>query len=111
VTPPHVEEALREVGAEALEYLGAWGTEHPLDGTGGPEAERSALTFRTACVQAFAEGRGTWRALAMDRLMSAFAEEDSHGLRGALLDAAGLLVAWAADLAQRPEAAVSEAPR
>jgi len=105
-----IRSALMELEHETVTHLNEWGPENPSDGTGGVESERGALVFRRACIEAFAEGRGTWRALAMDRLMNAFSEARLPELRDAIMDAAGLLVAWAVDLEQRPKDAPRDAP-
>lgn len=101
---------LGELEHEAVTHLNEWGGEHPRDGTGGEDSERGAIVFRKACVDAFAAGRGTWRALAMDRLMVAFAETGPEELRDTLLDAAGLLVAWVVDLEVRHKDVERDAP-
>jgi len=105
-----IREVLRQLEHEAVGHLNEWAEERPRDGTGGAEAERSADVFRRAAVEAFAVGSGTWRALAMDRLMAAFSETDHVGLREALLDAAGLLVAWTVDLERREPRRALERP-
>lgn len=110
ITVNSIRAVLRELEHEAVTHLNEWAEEHPEDGTGGREAERGAHMFRRAAVEAFAQGNGTWRALAMDRLMAAFAEDDARGLREALLDAAGLLVAWTVDLDRRGPDAVIRRP-
>jgi hypothetical protein len=97
----YIRRVLGELEHEAVAHLNEWAEEHPQDGTGGTEAEKGALVFREACLRAFAEGRGTWRALVMDRLMFAFAETQHEALRDALLDAAGMLVAWVVAIEQR----------
>ena len=104
-----IRRALADLEHEAVTHLNEWANERPEDGTGGELSEKSAIVFRKAAIEAFAEGHGTWRALAMDRLMNAFAEKEPEEMRDALLDAAGLLVAWVADLEQRPRDGVRHA--
>jgi hypothetical protein len=91
---------LDEVQREAERSASTWAGEHPADGTGGPDAERAADTMRAAVAQAFAEGRGTWRSLLMERVLEAFALEHPH-LRDELVAIAGMAIAWARDLDQR----------
>ena len=98
-----VRRALNLAEREAVEHLNDWADEHPSSGTGGEAADTAALRFKEAAVRAFAEGRGTWRALAMQRLTAAFAESDPLDLKEALLDAAGLLIAWHVELENEKE--------
>lgn len=105
-----IRSALADLEHETVTHLNEWSSEEPRDGTGGDAADRSAMVFRRACIEAFANGNGTWRALAMDRLMSAFAETGHEQLRDTLLDAAGLLVAWVVDLDERPREASRSKP-
>lgn len=105
-----IRQVLNQLEHEAVTHLNEWAAEHPEDGSGGEEAERGAQVFRDAAARAFASGKGTWRVLAMDRLMEAFANETPTGLRDALLDAAGLLVAWVVDLDGRKGLEWPQAP-
>lgn len=94
---------LEETVVEAHRCVSEWSDEHPADGTGGRDAERAADTMRSATAQAFAEGRGTWRMLLMERVLEAFAL-DGPLLRDELVGVAGMAICWADDVERRSRA-------
>lgn len=93
-----IRSVLKQLEHETVSHVNEWAEEHPEDGTGGDVAQRAALMCRRAAADAFANGHGTWKVLAFDRLTAALAETDPEKLQDALQDAAGLLVAWLVDL-------------
>jgi hypothetical protein len=102
---PGLARHMAEVDAERQRQLAKWGDQQHPNGTGITEAQQELADHaRTACQQAFAEGRGSWAHVLMEEVREAFAEKDPAALRAELVQCAAVIQAWIHDL-DRPAAA------
>jgi hypothetical protein len=99
---------IADVDTERQRQLAKWGDQEHPNGTGITEAQQELADHaRTACQQAFAEGRGSWAHVLMEEVREALAEKDPAALRAELVQCAAVIQAWIHDL-DRP--AASPAP-
>lgn len=116
-------EVLAEVQEERERQNAKWGEQNHPNGTGPkvqPVAEivrgrANAIVNRhyafglvhqatSACQQAFAEDRGTWRDIFMEEVFESIAEDNPAKLRAELIQCAAVAVAWVEKI-DRDEAA------
>lgn len=87
-------EVLTAIAAERKAQIARWGVQNHPDGTGMHFLKGTADRERRACDAAFENGRGTWRHIFAEEVAEAFAERDLVKLRGELVQAAAVAVAW-----------------
>lgn len=92
---------LAEIQAERERQDARWGEQNHPDGTGRDGDEINAGYARMACEDAASRGEVTWRHIATEEDMEAYAESDPVKLRAELVQSAAVKVAWIAAIDRR----------
>lgn len=86
---------LGEVAAERRAQDDKWGWDRNLpDGTGGPVMRSEAERMRARCQFLTENGGEDWRAILLEEVYEALAEEDPAKLRNELIQVAAVAVVW-----------------
>lgn len=85
---------LDEVGAERLRQDEKWGEQNHPDGTGNGTFSMLADAVRDWCQKAFAQGKGTWAHVLLEKVAEALAEEEAPNLRAELVQVSAVGAAW-----------------
>lgn len=90
------EAVLEEVFDERERQHEKWGEQNHPDGTGtDPEGDAEMAEFaKQVCKQAAADGTVTYRHIAEEEFLEAFAESDPAKLRAELVQVAAVVVQW-----------------
>jgi hypothetical protein len=86
---------------ERQAQLAKWGDQRHPDGTGGPVMRQRADEARAQCQYLAANGGPDWRAILLEEVYEALAEDDPATLRTELVQAAAVIAAWLSDLDRR----------
>lgn len=92
---------LTEVQAERMQQIAKRGVQHREDGTGGPVMQRRAEEARACCEYLAKHGGADWRAVLLEEVYEAMAEDDPAKLRAELVQSAAVCVAWIEDIDSR----------
>ncbi|MBS2538914.1 hypothetical protein KGQ20_39825 [Catenulispora sp. NF23] len=92
---------LAEVSAERFRQLDRWGVQHRVNGTGGPVMRNTAEDMRNACNYLADHGGADWRAVLLEEVYEAMAEDDQAALRAELVQVAAVCAAWVEDIDSR----------
>lgn len=90
-----------EINAERFRQIAKFGKQHREDGTGGPVMRSEADRMRAACDYLARNGGADWRAVLLEEVYEAVAEEDPAKLRAELVQAAAVCTAWIEDIDSR----------
>jgi len=90
-----------EINAERFRQIAKFGEQHREDGTGGPVMQSEADRMRSACDYLARNGGADWRAVLLEEVYEAVAEEDQGKLRAELTQVAAVCVAWIEDIDSR----------
>lgn len=90
-----------EINAERFRQDAKWGKQHREDGTGGPVMRDEADRMRTACNWLAEHGGADWRAVLLEEVYEALAEEDQAKLRAELVQICAVSCAWIEDIDSR----------
>ncbi|QCX81095.1 hypothetical protein C9F11_37560 [Streptomyces sp. YIM 121038] len=112
---------LVEIRTERTRQDTTFGEQNHRDGTGGPVMRARADKARAQCQHLAANGGPDWRAILLEEVYEALAEEDPARLRAELVQVAAVAVAWvqaidrrtasaAAPVAEEQPAPAGEAP-
>jgi hypothetical protein len=85
---------LTEVATERAAQDAKWGEQNHPDGTGGPVMRSEADAMRGRCQFLADHGGVDWRAIILEEVYEALAEEDSAKLRTELIQVAAVATAW-----------------
>ena len=100
---PGTAPVLQDILAERVAQLTKWGVQHHPDGTGGPVFAAESNEMRARC-QYLADHGGThWRAILLEEIYEAFAEDNPDLLRAELVQVAAVAVAWIEDIDTRDD--------
>lgn len=89
------------VDAERQNQLAKWGDQRHPDGTGGPVMRQRADEARAQCQYLAANGGSDWRAVLLEEVYEAMAEDNPFRLRVELIQSAAVIAAWLSDLDRR----------
>jgi hypothetical protein len=92
---------LGEINAERFRQIAKFGEQHREDGTGGPVMRSESDRMRAACDYLARNGGADWRAVLLEEVYEAMAEEDQAKLRAELTQVAAVCVAWIEDIDSR----------
>ena len=92
---------LLDVAAERGRQLAKWGVQHREDGTGGTVMRSAAEDARNHCNFLAEHGGADWRAVLMEEVCEAMAEDDPAALRTELVQVAAVAAAWIEDIDSR----------
>lgn len=95
---------LGDVWAERVRQIEKFGEQHREDGTGGPVMQRKAEEARECCDYLARHGGADWRAVLLEEVFEAMAEDDPAKLRAELVQVAAVCVAWVEDIDSRTPA-------
>ena len=96
---------LGEVSVEHFRQLDKWGVQHRENGTGGPVMRDTAEDMRNRCNYLAEHGGADWRAVLLEEVYEALAEEEPAALRKELVQVAAVCAAWVENIdsdASRP---------
>lgn len=96
-----IKAVLFDVFEERHEQLAKWGVQHRKDGTGGPVMRVAAEDARNHCNFLAEHGGADWRAVLMEEVCEAMAEDDPAALRAELVQVAAVAAAWTEDIDSR----------
>jgi hypothetical protein len=94
---------LGEVQAERDRQDAKFGEQNHPDGTGGPVMREQADAARAACQYLADNGGPDWRAILLEEVYEALAEEDPALLRAELVQVAAVAIAWVAAIDRRTD--------
>ena len=92
---------LFDVAAERCRQVAKWGVQHRPDGTGGPVMRNTAEDMRNRCNYLAEHGGADWRAVLLEEVYEAMAEDDRAALRAELVQVAAVAAAWIEDIDSR----------
>lgn len=92
---------LAEVAGERHRQVHKWGIQHRPDGTGGPVMRDQAESMKSRCQYLAEHGGADWRAVLLEEVYEALAEEDPAALRAELVQVAAVAAAWIEDIDSR----------
>jgi len=92
---------LGDVYAERVRQITKFGEQHRKDGTGGPVMQHKADEARACCEYLAKHGGADWRAVLLEEVFEAMAEDDPVKLRAELVQSAAVCVAWVEDIDSR----------
>jgi len=92
---------LAEVFAEQVRQVTKFGEQHREDGTGGPVMRSESDRMRAACDHLARSGGADWRAVLLEEVYEALAEDDPLKLRAELLQVAAVCATWVQDIDSR----------
>lgn len=78
-----------------------WGEQHHPDGTGSAFDKQLAEVFRAECDYKHDNGGMNWRAILLEEVFEAMAEDDLAKLRNELIQSAAVIVNWIEDIDSR----------
>lgn len=102
---PGVAAFAEAVDEERARQLAKWGDQRHPDGTGGPAMRQRADEARAQCQYLAENGGPDWRAILLEEVYEAMAEDDPTALRAELVQSAAVIAAWISDLDRRSDAA------
>jgi len=102
---------LGEIAAEREVQDAKFGQQNWPDGTGGPAMRDRADESREQCQWLTANGGPDWRAILLEEVYEALAEEDPARLRAELVQVAAVAAAWVEAIDRRTAAARAEEGR
>jgi len=92
---------LGDVQAERFRQIAKFGEQRREDGTGGPVMQHKADEARACCEYLAKHGGADWRAVLLEEVFEAMAEDDPVKLRAELVQSAAVCVAWVEDIDSR----------
>lgn len=93
--------AFVDIRAEHARQDAKWGVQKRADGTGGPVMRSEAESMRDRCEFLAANGGADWRAVLLEEIYEALAEDDPVKLRAELVQSAAVIVCWIEDIDSR----------
>lgn len=93
--------AFADITAERARQDAKFGVQHREDGTGGPVMRAEADRMRGACNYLAEHGGADWRAVLLEEVYEALAEDDQVKLRAELVQCAAVIVNWVEDIDSR----------
>lgn len=98
---PGLAQHMVEVDAERQRQLAKFGDQHHPDGTGGPVMQQRADEALAACQHLALNGGLDWRAILLEEVYEALAEDELSLLRAELVQCAAVIQAWISDIDSR----------
>jgi hypothetical protein len=92
---------LAAIANERARQDAKWGEQNHPDGTGGPVMRQQADAARAACQYLAKNGGPDWRAILLEEVYEALAEDDPAKLRAELVQVAAVAAAWVAAIDRR----------
>lgn len=99
-----VDGVLGEIRAERARQHALWGEQNHPDGTGGPVMRSEADAMRARCQYLAVNGGPDWRAILLEEVYEALAEDEPAKLRKELVQVAAVATAWVEAIDRRTEA-------
>lgn len=90
-----------DIYAEQVRQFVKFGEQHREDGTGGPVMARRADEARACCEYLAKHGGADWRAVLLEEVFEAMAEDDPAKLRAELVQVAAVCATWVQDIDSR----------
>lgn len=98
---PGVGDFAEAVDDERQRQFKKWGDQEHPDGTGGPVMREMADEMRARCQYLDENGGADWRAILLEEIYEAMAEEDPERLIVELTQSAAVIAAWIYDIKRR----------
>jgi hypothetical protein len=94
---------LADIADERRRQLTKWGIQHRSDGRIEPIMHRLAANARSNCDYLAEHGGADWRAVLLEEVYEAVAEDDPAALRAELVQVAAVAAAWIEDIDARDQ--------